>query len=327
MIPGLIEQYVNTGKARYVYREFPLTNIHPAAQKASEAAICAGELGSYWEMNEQLFATTEQWSAADDPTGYFKEYAADLGVDARAFAECLDSGEAAELVRADHMAGQELGVSATPYFFINDLPIRGGLPVDAMGQVIDFVAAGGEMAEVIPVGDDYHVFGGGEAAMSVAVVFLNYADPDSAKHATEMLPKLAEGHIDIGDMIYVVHPWADDRDSPGGQAAIAAECAGEQGKYREMHDLLFAKQEEWLEADDLDAVLADYASSLDLESDTFETCVDSEEPWLRVQASTVLAALNNLPSIPFYVFNNGQGWLTAQSADEFKAMLESNLTF
>ncbi len=327
MIPGLIEQYVNTGKARYVYRELPLTSIHPAAQKASEAAICAGELGSYWEMNEQLFATSGEWSAADDPTEYFKEYAVGLGVDAEAFAKCLDSGEAADLVRADHMAAQELGVSATPYFFINDLAIRGGLPLDALGQVIDFVAVGGEIAEVIPFGDDYHVFGDGEAAMSVVVVFLDYADPDSAQHATEMFPRLAEGHIDIGDMIYVVHPWADDRDSASGQAAIAAECAGEQGKYREMHDLLFAKQEEWLNADDLGAVLADYAASLDLDGDTFETCVESEAPWLSVQAHTVLAALNGLPSIPFFVFNNGQGWLTAQSADEFKALLESNLSF
>jgi protein-disulfide isomerase len=325
VIPGLVEQYVNTGKARYVYREFPLESLHPWAPKASEAAVCAGELGSYWEMNELLFSNSDEWSAASDPTRLFKQYAQDLGLDATAFAECLDSGWATDQVKADQLAGHELGVNATPYFFIDDLPIRGGLPLEELGQVIEFVAAGGEVIDVIPVGDDYHVFGEDEMAMSVVVVFLDYSDPDSAKHAREMLPVLAEGHIDTGEMIYVVHPWANDRDSAGGQAAIAAECAGEQGAYREMHSLLFDKQEEWLEADDFDSVFVDYADSLGLDASAFETCMSSDEPWMRVWSSSVLAALNNLPSIPFYVFNNGQGWLTAQSADEFKALLESNL--
>ena len=326
MIPGLIEEYVETGKVRYVYREYPLGS-HPAAQKASEAAVCAGELGSYWEMNEHIYATVDEWSAAEDPTVLFKEYAEELDIDAAAFAECLDSGSAADAIEADRLAGHELGVNATPYFFVNDLPIRGGLPLEPLGQVIDFVAVGGVMADVIPVGDDYHVFGDGEQAMAVAVVFEDYASPDSAQNAREMLPLLDEGHIDTGDMIYVVHPWAKDADSPGGKAAIAAECAGEQGLYREMHSLLLLEQDTWLDSEDPNALFIESAESLstDLDSSEYEACLDSEEAWLRVQSSTVLAALNNLPGIPFFVFNNGQGWLTAQTADEFKDLLESNL--
>jgi protein-disulfide isomerase len=143
-----------------------------------------------------------------------------------------------------------------------------------------------------------------------------------------MLPVLEEGHIGAGDMIYVVHPWAQDAESPGGKAAIAAECAGEQGLYQEMHDLLLEEQDSWLESEEPNALFVESAESLsaDLDSSAYEACLDSEEAWLRVQASTVLAALNNLPSIPFFVFNNGQGWLTAQTADEFKALLESNLS-
>jgi protein-disulfide isomerase len=328
VIPDLIEQYVDTGKVRYVYREFPLNNIHPTAQKASEAAVCAGELGSYWEMNEQLYATAEEWSAAEDPTAYFKEYADEIGLDAAAFSECLDSGWAEDKIEADRLAGHELEVNATPYFFVNDLAIRGGLPIEPLGQVIDFVAAGGVMADIIPVGDDYHVFGDGEMAMSVAVVFDDYASPESAKNARDMLPVLEQGYIDTGDMIYVVHPWAQDAESPGGKAAIAAECAGEQGLYREMHGLLLEEQDSWLDSEEPNALFVASAESLssDLDSSAFEACLDSEEAWLRVQASTVLAALNNLPGIPFFVFNNGQGWLTAQTADEFKALLESNLS-
>jgi protein-disulfide isomerase len=326
VIPDLIEQYVDTGKVRYVYREFPLTSIHPSAQKASEAALCAGELGGYWEMNEQLFATTSEWGQAEDPTNLFKGYAEDLGLDSKAFAECLDSGQTAVLVQGDLMAGQNLGVNLTPYFFVNDLAVPGGQSIETMGKLIDFVAAGGELPEVIPVGDDYHVFGEGQAATSVAIVFVDYASPESAEHARETLPALATDHIDTGAMIYVVHPWAAEAESASGQAAIAAECAGEQGKYREMHNLLLDEQESWSEAQDPSSDFAEYAESLDLDATGFEACLDSEQPWLRVQGSAVLGALNNIPSIPFFVFNSGQGWLNAQSADEFKAILDSNLS-
>ena len=326
MIPDLVEQFVDTGMVRYVYREFPLTNIHPSAQKASEAALCAGELGSYWEMNEQLFSTTDEWGQAEDPTDLFKGYAEELGLDGEAFADCLDSGQTAVLVQGDQMAAQSLGVNLTPYFFVNDLPVPGGQSIETMGLLINFVAAGGEVPAVIPVGDDYHVFGDGQEATSVAIVFLDYASPESAKHARETLPALAEGQIDSGNMIYVVHPWASDAESASGQAAIAAECSGEQGKYRRMYDLLLDEQGAWTESAERNSQFLEYADSLGLDLGVFETCLDSEQAWLQVQGSTVLAALNGLPSIPFFVFNNGQGWLNAQSADEFQTILDSNLS-
>ncbi|MFN2218370.1 MAG: DsbA family protein, partial [Anaerolineae bacterium] len=280
----------------------------------------------YWEMNETLFATTDEWSQAADPTESFKGYAEDLGLDTKAFAECLDSGQASAQVLGDQMAGQELGVNATPYFFVNDLPIRGGLPIEMLGQVIDFVAAGGEIPEVIPVGDDYHVFGDGQTATSVAVVFVDYSSPDSAKHAREEFPVLEKERISTGEMIYVVHPWAESADSPGAMAAVAAECAGEQGKYQQAYSLLLDEQDAWIDAQDPNALFSEYAASLDLDVQEFETCLDSQDAWLRVQAGTIVAMLNSLPGVPFYVFNNGQGWLSAQTADEFKTILDSNLS-
>ena len=93
-----------------------------------------------------------------------------------------------------------------------------------------------------------------------------------------------------------------------------------------MHDLLLDVQDTWSEAAEPASQFAEYADSLGLDVDEFEACLDSEQAWLQVQGSAVLAALNNLPSIPFFVFNNGQGWLNAQSADEFKTVLDSNLS-
>jgi protein-disulfide isomerase len=323
VIPELIEQYVDIGKARYVYREFPLAQLHPAAQKASEAAVCAGQQGSYWEMNEHLFANVEEWSQAQDPTQSFKSYAEELGLDTETFNECLDSGEATVVVQSDLLAGESLGVNATPYFFINDLPIRGGLPIETLGQVIDYVAAGGTQPEIVPMGDDWHVLGDKQTARAVTVAFVDYSNPQSGQHAREVLPSLVEQYIDTGQMIYVLQPWSREAGSPGAQAAIAAECAGEQGKYWEMHDLLFDQQEDWTEAGDPSSVFLDYANSLGLDNAKFEECLDSEWATLRVQAGNVIAALYGVPGAPVFLFNNGQGQQGSPSLEEFQAIIDS----
>ena len=323
MIPALIEQYVDTGKARYVYREFPLAQLHPAAQKASEAAICAGEQGKYWEMNEHLFASVDEWSQAADPSESFKNYAKELGLDTESFDGCLDSGDAAVVVQGDALAGESFGVNATPYFFINDLPIRGGLPVEALGQVIDYVAAGGEQPEIVPLGDDWHVRGDKNTARAVTVAFVDYGNPESGDHAREVFPDLIDQYIDTGQMIYVLHPWASAPDSPGAKAAIAAECAGEQGKYWEMHDLLFAEQGAWSEAADPESLFTEYKESLDLDTDQFEECLESDWAALRVQAGNVVAALYGVPGAPVFLFNNGQGQQGSPNLDEFKTIIDS----
>jgi protein-disulfide isomerase len=324
LIPDLIEQYVDTGKARFVYREFPLTSIHPAAQKASEAAFCAGQQGLYWEMHEKLFESQGVWGAQGaDPLAHFKTYADGLGLDTAAFGECLDSGETATLVQADLMAGESVGVSATPFFFVGDLPIRGGLPIEAMGRVIDYVAAEGPRPEIVPAPDDYRLRGDGQTAKAITVAFVDYANPESGDHAREVLPALVDSYIDSGELLYILHPWSDTADSPGAQAAAAAECAGEQGQYWEMHDQLFDEQEAWTASDEPRALFADYAESLGLASTEFEECLDSDEAKLRVEAGSVVGALYGVPSAPVFLFNDGSAQQGSPTLDEFKAVIDS----
>lgn len=323
MIPDLIEQYVDTGKVRFVYREFPLASIHPVAQKASEAAVCAGLQDKYWEMNEHLFATQGEWSQAQDPTEFFKDYAAEFGLDTAAFQECLDSGEAALLVSGDLMAGETFGVSATPYFFVGDLPIRGGLPIEALGQVIDYVAAGGERPEIVPQGEDWHVRGDLQTAKALTVAFVDFANPQSGEHAREVLPQLMDAYGDGGQWVYILHPWSAGEGTPSEQAAIAAECTGEQGKYWEMHEQLFDEQETWTAAAEPRPLFVSYADSLGLDPEAFEECLDSETATLRVQAGNVVAALYGVPGAPVFLFNDGSGQEGSPSFDEFKTVIDS----
>ncbi len=119
-------------RVRIVWKDFPLTSIHPQAFKAAEAGQCAQEQGKFWEYHDRLF-TNQQ---ALQPES-LKKYAADMGLDAGAFNACLDSGKHAERVKSQVDAGTELGVSSTPSVFINGRMLSGAQPFEAFASVID----------------------------------------------------------------------------------------------------------------------------------------------------------------------------------------------
>lgn len=326
VVTELIARYVDPGKVRFVYREFPLESIHPAARAASVAAVCAGEQGEYWQMHDKLFANQEEWGAPDgEPNSLFAIYAEEIGLDTETFIACLDSPEANVTVRGDQIAGESLGVNATPYFFVNDLPIRGGLPIDALGRIIDYTAAGGQPPEILPEGGDWHVRGDPQTAKAIAVAFVDYASPESGQHAREVLPQLMTEYVDSGQLLYVLHPWADTDDSPNALAAIAAECAGEQDKYWEMHGRLFEEQDAWIGAAEPGALIDDYAESLALDLEQFQTCLESDWSKLRVQAGSVVGAMYGVPGAPIFLFNNGQGQQGSPTFEEFQTVIDSIL--
>jgi protein-disulfide isomerase len=120
------------GKVRFVFRHFPLDRIHPLARGASEAAACAAEQGKFWEYHEQLFADDAQLERAG-----LDAAAERVGLDVAAFAACLDEGKTKALVEADVTEGEAAGVTGTPAFFINGIPLRGAVPLEEFQKVID----------------------------------------------------------------------------------------------------------------------------------------------------------------------------------------------
>jgi protein-disulfide isomerase len=119
------------GKVRLVFRQFPLS-FHENAPKAAEAAACAADQNKFWEYHDKLFAN-QQALKVDD----LKKHAADLGLDAARFNECLDSGKKAELVKKDQDAGAKVGVTGTPAFFINGIALSGAVPAEEFKSIID----------------------------------------------------------------------------------------------------------------------------------------------------------------------------------------------
>jgi len=326
VIPQLLKLFVDTGKVRFVARNYPLNTIHNNAQKAAETSVCAGRQGKFWEMHDKLFASQAEWSAEGvDGIGFFKKYAQDLGLDTKAFNQCLDGGEAAIDVQADLMAGQAAGVRATPTLFVNDLPIQGGAPLETLAKVIDYVAAGGPPPNIVPAEGDFHMLGSQQTAQGAMAAFVDFASVDSAKYTLEVLPTIRTDYVDKGTLIYVTHSWADKEGSPSFFGALAAECAGEQGKFWEMQDQLFKEQKTWTSAADPRPAFAGYVQALGLDKAKFETCLASDAAKLRVQAGSVVGVLYSVAGAPQYLFSNGQTLNGAPTLDEFKATLDSML--
>jgi len=112
VLPQIADQYIATGKVRYVFRDYPLP-MHANAAKAAEAAHCAGAQGKFWEMHDVLFKNATALGADKLPG-----YATALGLDGKAFGECLASGRFAADVRKDVADASAAGVTGTPAFFV-----------------------------------------------------------------------------------------------------------------------------------------------------------------------------------------------------------------
>jgi protein-disulfide isomerase len=119
-------------KVRVVWKDFPLTQIHPLAFRAAEAAHCAGEQGDYWDYHDQLFASQQALASAD-----LTNMAEQVGLDVPRFEECLDTSRYADRVHAGIADATKLGITSTPTIFINGRRLSGAQPFEALASVID----------------------------------------------------------------------------------------------------------------------------------------------------------------------------------------------
>lgn len=119
-MPQLMTEYVNAGKVRYVFVDYPIAQLHPDAFKAHEAANCAGDQGKYWQMHDSLFANPPAREAAQ-----LSAQAKAIGLDMAKFDACLGGGKHATPIRDSIMRMEELGVGGTPLTLIGMTPAPG----------------------------------------------------------------------------------------------------------------------------------------------------------------------------------------------------------
>ena len=119
-------------RVRLVWKDFPLTQIHPQAFVAAQAGNCAREQGKFWEYHDKLFAN----QSALTPDS-LKKYAADTGLDAAKFNQCLDSSKYEARVEDALAAGNRLGISSTPTVYVNGRMINGAQPIEVFEAVVE----------------------------------------------------------------------------------------------------------------------------------------------------------------------------------------------
>jgi len=119
-LPLIQENYIDTGKIKFVYRDLPLDSLHPNARLTHIAAECADEQEKFWEYHDVLFDKQSQWqrlSSTDLPIT-LTQYAADLGIQTASFETCLESEEMANEVKKDVADATKYGSTGTPTFFV-----------------------------------------------------------------------------------------------------------------------------------------------------------------------------------------------------------------
>jgi protein-disulfide isomerase len=109
--------YINSGKVKLYYRDFPLS-FHPNADPAANAARCADEQDKFWEMHDLLFSNQSGWTGLSDAGPTFKAYAAALGLDSTQFDSCYDAKKYESAIQADEQVGSGYGVQGTPSNFL-----------------------------------------------------------------------------------------------------------------------------------------------------------------------------------------------------------------
>ncbi|MFN2122388.1 MAG: thioredoxin domain-containing protein [Candidatus Promineifilaceae bacterium] len=324
-MPSLLENQIAGGEASLVYYDFPLESIHPQAFAAANAARCAGEqaAANFWQMHDLLYANMADWGASN-PDPVFSSFAEELGLDVESFDACVSEMRYSEEIKADIDHALSRGVRSTPSFFLNNQPFIGAQPLETFNEAIAIINSGESITQEAPAETEAQksplqppavkpepvtidmtniaaAMGDPEAPVTI-VEFTDYQCPFCVQHALETLPTLIADQVATGEVYYILKDLPLDGLHPNARAAAkAARCAGEQDAYWEMHDALFNSQKSWSNLPE--ATFIDLASSLNLDADAFQACLDDEDITLAIQENVDEAAALGANSTPFFLID------------------------
>jgi protein-disulfide isomerase len=131
-LPRLKEAYLDTGKARFIYRHFAILGKH--SEQAALAAACAQEQGRFWEYHDQLFRNQGGLAFTE---AKLKQYSDDIGLNAGVFGTCLGTGKYREKVERETAAAVNLGGRGTPFFIVEQRLLFGAQPYSVFQRIID----------------------------------------------------------------------------------------------------------------------------------------------------------------------------------------------
>ncbi len=352
--PALNEAFVRNGTMRVVFRDYPIVELHPNAPGAHIASLCVAEQGAakYWQMHGLLFRTQDEWAGVPDPSAIFERLAGEAGADLAQYMDCVQNGDKAQRIEQGIAEAQAAGFNGSPSFrFLHNesgqaYDTAGAQPFEEFALFIETVARGEAPATAqqqsggggIPfwataegltpdpdrpgltaAGDQYR----GDPNAPIAVVeFSDFQCPYCLRHVTETQPALDTEFVDTGEVFWVfkhfplnIHPQAP-------AAAAASECASDQGKFWEMHELLFANVESW-SVSNPNPELSRLAGEAGLDVAAFDECLPKNDTLARVQSDLADGAPFVQGTPTFIVLFNGEGRIIpgALPAEQFSQAL------
>ena len=338
-------------KVAVVFRHNPLP-FHSDAPLAAEAAVAAQAQGKFWEMHDKMFANQQNLKRPD-----LEKYAQEIGLDVGKFKSALDSGAGKKQIAEDMNVAKQIGANGTPNFYIDGRNVVGAQPFDEFKKVIDDEISRADklIKKGTAPGQVYAAFMKGAKASPAAAAPDKPAQPQKGPGAGPEVYKVAVGDAPTkggkqpkvtivefsdfqcpfcsrvnGTLEQLTKDYGDDvsisfRHNPlpfhnnAMPAALAAEAAREQGKFWQMHDKLFANQQN-LDRPSLEKL----AQEIGLDMNKFKAALDKEKNKERIKKDMDDAAKFGARGTPNF-FINGRNFRGAQPLESFKEVINDEL--
>lgn len=358
-IEQLQKKYPNDVKV--VFKHYPLP-MHAQAPAASQAAIAAGNQGKFWEMHDWLFKNQKEIrSHGSDMKVWAGGHAKKLGLDMAKFNKDFDAPETAAIVKRDKALGDKVAVRGTPHFFVNGERVVGAKPLSAFEEIVQaqlkeaksmmkggvaradvygkMVAknfdggnakkdkpsakkAAGPKVEFVPVESNDPAFGNTKDPLVTIVEFSDFQCPFCSK-VVPTVNKIKEEYGDEVRLVFKQLPLGMHAQAkPAAQAALAAH---KQGKFWEMHDVLFENHKQFRsKGDNFKEYASGLADKLGLNVAKFKKDYDDPATAAQVERDLKLAGKVGARGTPnFWV--NGVNLRGAQPFSAFKSEIDKQI--
>lgn len=138
-LPLLEEEYIETGRVRFIFINLPLASLHPNAPAAHEFAMCAARQDRFWPVHDLLFQHQSAWSNSDAPGTIFLTLADSVDLDQEALTSCLSTGAVRPVVLADLQQAQRGRITQTPTFVVEGGILPGFAPIEVWRPILDSI--------------------------------------------------------------------------------------------------------------------------------------------------------------------------------------------
>jgi protein-disulfide isomerase len=304
------------GRVTVVFRNFPLS-FHTRAKAAHRAALAAQEQGKFWEMHDLIYSRPGHLTETD-----FEFYADQLGLDTQEFLRAMADRTVDAAIESDIAEGKALGISATPTFVIQGRKLVGRQTYSALERIVEAELRGEpweamgarQQTEQLEVDTKGSPSRGSETSEATIVEFSDFQCPFCARAAPALMQLLEEN---AGDLRWVFKNFPLDFHRDSQLAHLAALAAGEQGKFWEMHDLIFEHQKA-IKRDNL----LNFASQLGLDKAQFQRDLDNPKLKEKIEADRNEGRRLGVSGTPTFLVN-GQ-FISGFSTSQFESMISNN---